>query len=81
MGLAANAGRVEELVNSSLMLVTALTPHIGYDLAAKIAKHALAQGITLREAAIAFGHVPPEQFDLWVDARLMTGLRRSRWGG
>jgi fumarate hydratase, class II len=60
-------------VGSSLMLVTALAPHIGYDRAAAIAKHAQTHGATLREAALALGTVTAEQFDAWVDARHMTG--------
>jgi len=72
-GIVVNAQRVEQLVHSSLMLVTALTPHIGYDRAAKIAKHAHAQGSTLREAALALGAVTGEQFDAWVDAARMLG--------
>jgi len=72
-GIVVNAQRVEQLVHSSLMLVTALTPHIGYDRAAKVAKHAHAQGSTLREAALALGAVTGEQFDAWVDAARMLG--------
>ena len=54
-----------------LMLVTALNPHIGYDKAAEIAKKAYAKGITLREAALALGHLTDEQFDAWVRAEQM----------
>lgn len=54
-----------------LMLVTALNPHIGYDKAAEIAKKAYAEGITLREAALALGHLTDEQFDAWVRAEQM----------
>jgi fumarate hydratase class II len=54
------------LLNNSLMLVTALNHHIGYDKAAAIAKKAHQEGTTLREAAIATGHVSAEQFDEWV---------------
>jgi fumarate hydratase class II len=57
----------------SLMLVTALAPHIGYDRAAAIAKHAHASGTSLREAALQMGGVTAEQFDAWVDARRMLG--------
>jgi len=64
---------VDALVQSSLMLVTALAPHIGYDRAAAIAKQAQAHGSTLREAALALGSVSAEQFDAWVDARQMVG--------
>ncbi|MHB8950445.1 MAG: class II fumarate hydratase [Rhodoferax sp.] len=72
-GISVNAARVQALLESSLMLVTALTPHIGYDRAAQIAKHAHARGCTLREAALALGAVNAEQFDAWVDPRRMLG--------
>lgn len=72
-GLVVNQARVDALLQSSLMLVTALAPHIGYDRAAAIAKHAQAQDITLREAALALGSVTGAQFDAWVDARHMVG--------
>lgn len=72
-GLAVNEVRVAQLLNSSLMLVTALAPHIGYDAAARIAKTAHARGLTLREAALDSGLVTAEQFDRWVDARRMLG--------
>ncbi|HSW05683.1 class II fumarate hydratase [Aquabacterium sp.] len=72
-GIRVNEARVAQLLNSSLMLVTALAPHIGYDRAAQIAKRAHAQGSTLREAALALGAVSAEQFDAWVDARSMLG--------
>ncbi|MEP6558315.1 MAG: class II fumarate hydratase, partial [Burkholderiales bacterium] len=55
------------------MLVTALNPHIGYDKAAQIAKKAHKEGSSLREAAVASGHVTGEQFDQWVRAEEMTG--------
>jgi fumarate hydratase class II len=55
------------------MLVTALNPHIGYDNAAAIAKHAHQQGLTLREAAVALGHLTEEQFDELVRPEDMTG--------
>ncbi len=72
-GLAPDAARVEDLLQRSLMLVTALAPHIGYDRAARIAKHAHQTGSSLREAALAVGGVSGEQFDAWVDARRMLG--------
>lgn len=72
-GIEVNAGHVEQQLQSSLMLVTALVPHIGYDRAAKIAKHAHANQISLREAAIALHEVNVEQFDEWVDAHKMVG--------
>jgi len=72
-GITVNRERVEALLQSSLMLVTALAPHIGYDRAAQIAKHAHANGSTLRDAALALGAVSAEEFDAWVDARRMLG--------
>ena len=72
-GLMVNSARVEQLLQGSLMLVTALAPHIGYDRAAQIAKCAHDHGTTLREAALALGLVTAEQFDEWVDPRRMLG--------
>jgi fumarate hydratase class II len=72
-GLAMNAARMDELLQRSLMLVTALAPHIGYDRAALIAKHAHRHGLGLREAALAVGGVSGAEFDAWVDARAMIG--------
>ena len=74
-GIEVDEARVAQLLQGSLMLVTALTPHIGYDLAAKVAKHAQAEGTSLREAALALGAVSAEQFDAWVDPRQMLGPR------
>ncbi|MGB0631206.1 MAG: class II fumarate hydratase [Alphaproteobacteria bacterium] len=71
-GIEANEERIAELVENSLMLVTALTPHIGYDRAAEIAKSAHAKGIALREAALASGHVSETEFDRWVRPAAMT---------
>jgi fumarate hydratase class II len=65
-GLEPNAARIDELMKKSLMLVTALNPHIGYDNAAKIAKKAHAEGTTLKEAALALGIVKAEDFDKWI---------------
>ena len=62
-----------ELVDRSLMLVTALNTHIGYDKAAQIAKKAHKDGSSLREAALALGHVTAEQFDAWVVPGAMVG--------
>jgi len=76
-GITVNAERVAALVQSSLMLVTALAPHIGYARAAKIAKHAHVNGSSLREAALALTEVSAEQFDLWVDASKMLGSESS----
>ena len=72
VGLEPNLARIAEHLDSDLMLVTALNPHIGYDKAAKIAKRAHAEGVSLREAAVASGDVTPEQFDAWVVPLDMT---------
>lgn len=73
-GIEANQARIEELLERSLMLVTALTPHIGYDRAAEIAKHAHHEGCTLKEAALALGYVTAEDFDRWVVPAEMVKL-------
>ena len=73
VGIEVNAERINQLVQGSLMLVTALTPHIGYDRSAQIAKHAQAHRCTLLEAALTLGFVSAVQFDKWVDARAMLG--------
>ena len=73
IGITANMGRIDELMRNSLMLVTALNPHIGYDKAAQIAKKAHKEGTSLKEAAVASGHVTAEQFDQWVRAEDMVG--------
>jgi len=65
--------RIDDLLHSSLMLVTALNPHIGYDKAADVAKTAHAQGKTLREVAVEKGYCSAEQFDEWVVPGNMTG--------
>jgi fumarate hydratase, class II len=72
-GIEPNEGRIAELVERSLMLVTALNTHIGYDKAAQIAKKAHKEGTSLREAALALGHVTAEQFDAWVVPASMVG--------
>jgi fumarate hydratase, class II len=74
-GIEPNRTRIAELLERSLMLVTALNPHIGYDKAAEVAKKALAQGSTLKEAAVALGYVTPEDFDRWVRPDAMLGPR------
>jgi fumarate hydratase, class II len=71
-GIEPDRARIAELLNRSLMLVTALTPHIGYDRAAQIAKHAHTNGLSLREAALALGFVDAEQFDQWVRPEKMV---------
>jgi fumarate hydratase class II len=65
-GIQANRTRISQLVDQSLMLVTALSPHIGYDKAAAIAHKANHEGLTLREAAIALGYLTGDQYDKWV---------------
>jgi len=75
-GIEADQARIRELLERSLMLVTALAPHIGYDRAAEIAKKAHREGSTLREAALALGYVSAQDFDRWVRADAMIGPRR-----
>jgi fumarate hydratase, class II len=72
VGIEPNLERIQENLNRSLMLVTALNPHIGYDNAAKIAKKAHKEGTTLKEAAVTLGLVSEEKWDEWVDPRKMT---------
>jgi fumarate hydratase class II len=72
-GIEPNRAEIARKVGNSLMLVTALAPHIGYDNAAKIAKKAHAEGTTLREAALALGLVSGEDFDRWVRPEAMIG--------
>jgi fumarate hydratase class II len=71
-GIEANRPRIHDNLARSLMLVTALNPHIGYDNAAKIAKKAHNDGTTLKEAALTLGLVSAEDFDRWVDPKKMT---------
>ena len=73
VGIEPNRARITELVDRSLMLVTALNPHIGYDKSAQIAKKAHKEGSSLREAALASGFVTAEQFDQWVRPENMVG--------
>jgi fumarate hydratase class II len=73
VGITANEDRIKKLVNESLMLVTALNPHIGYDNAAKIAKKAHAEGKTLKEVAIELGLLTSEKFDEVVRPEKMVG--------
>jgi fumarate hydratase, class II len=77
-GILVNEARVAQLLQSSLMLVTALVPHIGYDRATRIAKHAHHAGSSLREAALALGELTADQFDAWVDPLQMLDPRASR---
>jgi fumarate hydratase class II len=73
VGIEPNRAKIDELLNRSLMLVTALNPHIGYDNSAKIAKNAHTKGITLRESALETGLLTGEQFDQWVRPEDMVG--------
>jgi len=77
VGIEPNHPRVTEHLENSLMLVTALNPHIGYYKAAEIAKKAHTEGTTLREAAVGLGHLTNEQFDEWVVPSRMTGKKDS----
>lgn len=73
VGIEANVKRINALRDESLMLVTALNPHIGYDNAAKIAKKAHKEGITLKQAALNLKLLTSEQFDQWVRPETMIG--------
>ena len=74
-GIGVNRERIDQLLGSSLMLVTALAPHIGYDKAAAIAKKAHKEGRTLKEAALALGYVSDADFERWVDPNEMLGAK------
>ena len=71
-GIAPARAQIAAYLERNLMLVTALSPHIGYDRAAAIAKRAHAEGLTLREAAVDSGAISAADFDAWVDPRAMT---------
>ncbi|CAE6764276.1 Fumarate hydratase class II [Paraburkholderia nemoris] len=73
VGIEPNRERIDTLLNESLMLVTALNPHIGYDKAAQIAKKAHKEGTTLKASALKLGYVTEEQFDEWVQPKDMVG--------
>jgi fumarate hydratase class II len=75
-GIEANRARIDELLERSLMLVTALNPHIGYGKAAEIAKKAHREETTLKAAALALGYVSAEEFDRWVQPKNMIGRER-----
>jgi fumarate hydratase class II len=72
VGIKANEARIKQLVGDSLMLVTALNPHVGYDNAAKIAKKAHAEGTSLKQAAVALGLLTAEKFDALIKPEEMT---------
>jgi fumarate hydratase class II len=73
IGIEPNTDRIKLLLDQSLMLVTALNTHIGYDKAAKIAKNAHQKGLTLKASALELGFVTEAQFDKWVKPELMLG--------
>ena len=72
-GIRADTKKIKEDLDNSLMLVTALAPKIGYDKAAKIAKYAHENGLTLRESALGLGYLTNEEFDEWVRPEQMIG--------
>ena len=76
-GIEANRGRIAELMESSLMLITALTPHIGYDRAAMIAKSAHQNGSTLKQEALALGYVTESDFERWVKPAEMVHPKKT----
>ena len=75
IGIMPNEGAIKRHLDNSLMLVTALNTHIGYEKAAAIAKKAHKEGTTLREAAIALGHLTDEEFTAWVNPLEMIGYK------
>jgi fumarate hydratase class II len=75
-GIEPNRGRIKQLLDQSLMLVTALNPHIGYDKAAKVAKKAHAEGTSLKDAAVALGFLTAEEFDRHVRPENMIGPKK-----
>ena len=77
VGIEPNRPRIAQHLADSLMTVTALNPHIGYDNAAKIAKKAHQEGTTLKQAALALGLVTAEDFERWVRPQDMVGPRRA----
>lgn len=77
VGIEPNRARIDQLLNESLMLVTALNTHIGYDKAAEIAKKAHKEGLTLKEAALKLGYLTDAEFDAWVRPEQMVGSMKS----
>ncbi len=77
IGIEPDRARIDQLLNESLMLVTALNTHIGYDKAAEIAKKAHKEGLTLKASALALGYLTEEQFDTWVRPETMVGSMPS----
>ncbi|CAH0317086.1 Fumarate hydratase class II [Rahnella aquatilis] len=77
VGIEPNRDRITQLLNESLMLVTALNTHIGYDKAAEIAKKAHKEGLTLKASALKLGYLSEEQFDEWVRPEAMVGSMKA----
>jgi fumarate hydratase class II len=77
VGIEPNRDRISQLLNESLMLVTALNTHIGYDKAAEIAKKAHKEGLTLKASALKLGYLTEEEFDAWVRPEDMVGSMKS----
>ncbi|CAG8642997.1 9667_t:CDS:2, partial [Acaulospora morrowiae] len=73
VGIKANEKRINEIMNQSLMLVTALNPYIGYDKAAAVAKNAHKNSLTLKESALQLGVLDEKQFEEWVKPEKMLG--------
>lgn len=78
VGIVPNEEKISENLQKSLMLVTALNPHIGYENAAKIAKLAHAEGITLKEAAVKTGLLTEDEFDTYVRPEKMVGPKHDK---
>ena len=81
VGISADREQIDEHVRNSLMLVTALNPHIGYDKAALVAKKAYQENKTLKQAAVELGFLKPEQFDAWVRPEAMISPSKDGLGG
>lgn len=77
-GIQANKERIDQLMKESLMLVTALNPHIGYDKAARIAKKAHKEGTSLKIAALKLGYLEESQFNDWVKPENMIGPKKAK---
>ncbi|MCT4705675.1 class II fumarate hydratase [Enterobacteriaceae bacterium H11S18] len=77
VGIEPNRDRISQLLNESLMLVTALNTHIGYDKAAEIAKKAHKEGLTLKASALKLGYLTEDEFDAWVRPEEMVGSMRQ----
>lgn len=77
-GIEPRRERIAENLERSLMLVTALVPHLGYDRAAEIARKAHLEGSTLRGAALALGYLSAEDFDRWMQPAAMLGMADKR---